>query len=136
MKSLFEPQIHLTEKVLNLRLMRQNVVMSNLANISTPNYRPRRLEFEKDLQTALDLETRGKLSKTDGQSMSHDFDATGFGPRLTENIKPRTIPGEDNVDLDKEMSAMAKNTLMYNALTTVIKKNFDGIDSVITEGGR
>jgi flagellar basal body rod protein FlgB len=31
---------------------------------------------------------------------------------------------------------MAKTSLNYNALTTVIKSNFDGLKQIITEGGK
>ena len=44
------------------------------------------------------------------------------------------VKGEDSVDLDKEMAKLSKNTLMYNALTTIIKKNFEGMTKVISEG--
>jgi flagellar basal-body rod protein FlgB len=53
-----------------------------------------------------------------------------------KGFKHRIIHGEDNVDLDKEMSVMAKNTLMYNALGTVLQKQFDGLATVITEGAK
>ncbi|WP_462326401.1 flagellar basal body rod protein FlgB [Desulfobaculum sp.] len=136
MKSLFGSHLNLTGKVLDMRLMRQNVVMSNLANLTTPNYKARRLEFEEDLQAALDLDAKGKVTKTKKDHIPHVFDANSFGPDLVKKLKHRVIHGEDNVDLDKEMAVMAKNTLMYNALTTVMKKNFAGLNKVISEGGR
>lgn len=136
MKSLFEDQIHLTGKVMDLRLMRQNVVMSNMANIETPNYKSRRLEFEKDLQSAVGLDAKGKMARTDEEHIPTVFDAEKFGPDLIKGFKHRVIHGEDNVDLDKEMTKLAKNTLMYNALTTTLKKKFEELKTTITEGGR
>jgi len=136
MKSLFETNIQLTGKVLDMRLMRQNVVMSNLANITTPNYKARRLTFEEDLQAALNLDQRGAMTRTSTNQMPSFFSNDAFGPDIEKAMKHRVIPGSDNVDLDKEMSIMAKNTLMYNALTTVLKKNFDGLSNVIQEGSR
>jgi flagellar basal-body rod protein FlgB len=136
MKSLFGDHIHITGKVMDLRLMRQNVVMSNLANIETPNYKSRRLEFEKDLQSAVGLDAKGKMARTNEEHIPTVFDADTFSPDLIKGFKHRVIHGEDNVDLDKEMTKMAKNTLMYNALTTVLKKKFEGLRTTITEGGR
>jgi len=40
------------------------------------------------------------------------------------------------VDLDKEMATMAKNTLMYNAITDIIAKQFSGIQTTIQDGSR
>jgi flagellar basal-body rod protein FlgB len=136
MKSLFDTNIHLTGKVLDLRLQRQNVVMSNLANITTPNYKARRLEFEADLQAALNRDARGKITRTDEGHMPSTFAADGFRGDLVKGFKHRIIHGEDNVDLDKEMAVMAKNTLMYNALGTVMQKQFEGLTTVISEGAK
>jgi flagellar basal-body rod protein FlgB len=136
MKGLFEDQILVTEKVLDLRLQRQNVVMANIANVTTRNYKPRQLAFEEDLQAALRLDARGKMTRTDPKHLPSEFDVNSFkGKGLTE-YKPRVVYGEDVVDLDKEMGAMAKNSLMYNALTDVIAKNFAGLQTAIQEGNK
>ncbi len=136
MKSLYTPTVNLVGKVLDMQLKRQNVVMSNIANVRTPNYKPRVLEFEDELQSALDLDARGRLSRTDPGHMPSTFDPHSFGPEWDKKFVPRQAHGEDRVDLDKEMSLMAKTSLQYNALTTVIKGNFDGVRNIITEGSK
>lgn len=136
MKTLFDTNLQLTGRVLDMRIMRQNVVMSNLANFTTPKYTAKRLEFEADLQSALNLDARGKMSRTKSDHMPSVFTADSFGPDMVNNLRHRVIAGEDNVDLDKEMAVMAKNTLMYNALTTVLKSKFEGLKTVIGEGGK
>jgi len=136
MKTMFEQHVALTEKVMDMQLMRQNVVASNMANLTTPNYKARRLEFEENLQAALNLDARGKMTRDDDKHIPAAFQAETFGPDLEKDVPYRVIHGDDNVDLDKEMAVMAKNTLRYNTLTTVIKKSFDGLRDVIGEGGR
>jgi len=136
MKGLFEQHFGVVEKVLDLRLQRQNVVMANIANVSTPKYKARKLAFEEDLQTAMQLDAKGKMTRTSDRHLPSEFNVNGFeGKGLTE-FKPRMVYGEDSVDLDKEMAAMAKNTLMYNALSDIEAKNFTGLQSVIQEGGK
>jgi flagellar basal-body rod protein FlgB len=136
MRSLFEPHVNLVGKVMDMQLKRQNVVTSNLANVRTPGYKPRVLEFEKELQSALDLDAHGKLSHTAAGHIPSTFDPETFGPEWDKKFVPREVHGEDRVDLDKEMALMAKTSLNYNALTTVIKNNFDGVRQMITEGGK
>jgi len=136
MKGLFESYMGVTEKVLDLRLQRQNVVMANIANVTTRNYKPRTMPFEEDLQSALKLDQRGKMVRTSEKHLPATFDIHSFQGKGVNEYKPRVVYGEDAVDLDKEMSAMAKNTLMYNALTDIIAKNFTGLQTVIQEGGR
>jgi flagellar basal-body rod protein FlgB len=136
MKSLIEPHMDLVGKVMNMQLQRQNVVMSNVANVKTPGYKPRVLEFEEDLQAALNLDAQGRLSRTHEKHIPGKFDANTFGASWDEELKPRIVHGEDRVNLDKEMTVMAKTSLQYNAMTTVMKSNFEGIRNIITEGSK
>ena len=136
MKSLFETHLNLVGRVMDMQLQRQNVVMSNVANVKTPGYKPLELEFEKELQSALNIDARGKLSRTSQEHMPAVFDPEGFGPEWNKAFKPRVVHGEDRVNLDKEMAAMAKTTLQYNTMTTVIKSGFDGIKTIIQEGSK
>lgn len=136
MKSLFPNHMRLTEKVMDMQLMRQNVVASNMANLTTPNYKARSLEFEENLQSALNLDARGKMTRSNEGHIPAAFNAGAFGPDLEKDMPYRVIHGDDNVDLDKEMALMAKNTMRYNALTTVIKRGFDGLRDIISDGGR
>ena len=121
---------------MDMQLQRQNVVMSNVANVKTPGYKPLELEFEKELQASLNRDARGKLSRTNQEHMPAVFDPESFGPEWEKAFKPRVVHGEDRVNLDKEMTAMAKTTLQYNTLTTVIRSGFDGIKTVIQEGAK
>ena len=134
MKSLFEPHVGLMGKVLDMQLQRQNVVTSNLANLKTRGYQPRKLEFEKELQSALGLDAKGELSRTNAKHIPGEFDVNGFDADLDLAFKPRIVHGEDRVNLDKEMATMAKTQLHYSALTTVMRSNFEGIRNIITEG--
>ncbi|WP_147821000.1 flagellar basal body rod protein FlgB [Salidesulfovibrio onnuriiensis] len=136
MKGLFGSHINVTAKVLDMRLERQNLVMGNIANANTPEYKPRKLEFEDKLQTALALNMKGKLTKTNDMHMPAEFDPNGFKGNGLKEFRPRYVYGEDSVDLEKEVTTMAKNTMMYNALTSVIKKNFTGIQHAIQEGAK
>lgn len=136
MKSLFEPHVNLIGKVMDMRLQRQNVIMSNIANVNTPRYQKRTLEFEEELQKSLGLDMQGRVTRTSKEHMPAVFDPEGFSADWTKGIKPRVAHGEDRVSLDKEMTAMAKNTLQYNALAQVIKGNMDGLKAVIQEGSK
>jgi len=134
MKSLFSQHIQVVGRVLDMQLQRQNVVTGNLANIKTPGYMAKRLDFEKELQAALDLDSKGKMSRTDDGHMPHEFNVEGFGPEWSKNFRPRVIHGEDRVNLDKEMATLAKTNLTYSTLTSVMRSNFEGLKKYIQEG--
>ncbi len=134
MKTLIPQHVEVAAKVMDMQLQRQNVIMSNMANVRTPGYRPRELEFEKGLQAALALDARGKIARTHEKHIPSTFDPDSFAPEWDKAFKPRIVHGEDRVNLDKEMTNMAKNNLHYNALSTVIKGNFQGLKDVIMAG--
>jgi len=134
MKSMFDKDIQLVGKVLDMQLQRQNVVTSNLANIKTPGYRARKLMFEDQLQAALGIDAKGKMSRTDSGHLPSVFNAEGFGAEMNTAFKPRIVHGEDRVNMDKEMATMAKTNLHYSALTTIIRSKFEGLKNIITEG--
>ena len=136
MKSLIESHVNLVGNVMNMQLQRQNVVMSNVANLKTPGYRPRVLEFENQLQAALNMDVKGKITRTHEKHFPGSFDPTTFSAELGKELKPRIVHGEDRVNLDKEMALMAKTSLQYSAMATVMKSNFEGLKNIITEGGK
>ena len=133
MRGLFNSQIGLVGRVLDMQLQRHNVISGNLANIDTPNYKPRELEFEKELQEAMGLDQRGCMSLTNQAHMPTYFNPATFGPEWEKQFKPRQIHGEDRVNLDKEMAKLAKCNLHYTALTQVMTKSFEGMNTIISD---
>ena len=134
MKSLFNMQVGLVGKVMDMQLQRQNVISGNIANVETPNYKPRELTFEKELQSALGLDARGEMTRTESAHMPTNFSPDSFGPEWDKAIKPRVVHGEDRVNIDKEMAKHAKNQLQYTALTQVMAKSFEGLNNIILDG--
>ena len=136
MKTLFSDNLGLLGKVMDLHLERQNLVMSNLANMDVPAYKARSLDFEKELQSALNTGDQGKMTRTSNGHLPTVFNANGFEGNLEMGWKPQVVQGLDSVNMEKEMSIMAKNTLMYNALADLTKKDFEGLQKVIIDGGK
>ena len=134
MKSMFNDQIGLVSRVMDMQLQRHNLIASNMANIETPNYRPRELEFEKELQSALGLDMRGRMSLTNSGHMPCAFNPDNFGPEWERQFKPREIHGEDRVNMDKEMAKHSKNYMRYTALSQVLQKSFESLSNVILDG--
>ena len=139
--NLFSKTIGIMGKSLDLRLARHGMTSSNLANMDTPGYRVRDLKFEKALHRALDSSSEGRLqvTQTHGQHLpmkdvdqaysaaQHDIKYSVYG--VDEN-------GNDVMDIDREMTKLAKNHLLYNATVQMLAKKFEGLKYAISEGGR
>ncbi len=133
MKSIFEEPIQLVKYVMDLRLIRQNIVASNLANLENPNYKARRIKFEEKLQEALDLKDTGRMARTNPNHIPNSITSK---PDFYKELEIRVVQGEDSVNLDKEMAIQAKNVLAYNTLSLLEKKEFEMLHQVIREGGK
>ena len=79
---------------------RQNVIADNIANVDTPHFRARTLDFETSLRAA--------ISRGEG----------GAGLRY-ESVPTQTPVGvnDNNVDLRKETMAAMQSTFQYQLVT-------------------
>lgn len=135
---IFTTTIELLGKSIDLRAKNQNLISSNIANAETPNYTPKSLVFEDELQGALKGGHKGTpaitnprhipLKNTNGPLQS----VTG---RVVET--PATTPGKDGnaVELENEMTKMSENQIMYNASVQILSKKFAGIRAAIAGSG-
>ena len=135
-QGIFSGTISLLEKTLDLRSMRHNLIISNIANMDTPNYKAFDIIIKEELEKAMGAGKNIKLEKTRSGHLSGR-------KTISDNIKFKaagtqqfTIRGDGNsVDIDKEMANLSENNLMYNALAQIISKKFQGLKNVI-KGGR
>ena len=129
MKSIDENHMQLVSRVMDMQLQRQNVIMGNITNVNTPNYKPLELTFEKELQDALNLDAKGKISRTSSGHIPAIFDSSTFNADWVKRFMPRRAHGE-------EMVKMAKNNLQYTTLSQVTKSGYDSLKNIITESSR
>ena len=124
---LFDQTTNLLEATLDRRVDSHRFISRNLANVDTPNYRGSNLEFQKQLRTALDGGVLpSSLSKTHPDHMPY-AESRPFEYAEAESVD--TGP----VHLDIEMSRLAENNLMFNAMVQLLQKKFQGLKSAITE---
>ena len=136
MRSLFSDHINVSAKVMDLELERQNIVASNLANIKTPGYKAVRFNFEKELQSALQLDNQQQMTTTDKNHLPTKFNPSTFQGEWNKVFQTKAIRGKDKVDLDKEMVIQAKTAMRYNTLAKVLKSNFSGLKGIIMKGAK
>lgn len=102
--SLFDSTQLTLESALRGSSLRQELLTNNLANINTPGYQRQDLDFRSALQAA--------------QSTGEDPTTISFRPSTDPS---RTVrPDGSGLDADQESAALAKNTLEYQALVTVL----------------
>lgn len=138
MDGLFSTTVELLGKNIDLRARNQNLIASNIANAETPNYTPKSLAFEEELQGALKGTGSGRTTST---TNSRHIPPKGTGGRLqsvTGRVveTPAVTPGKDGnaVELENEMGRMMENQVMFNASVQILAKKFEGLKSALREG--
>jgi len=119
----------LMENALNARAMRQDMIAGNIANIDTPFYKARDISFEsslieesKKMYNQKDIKEL-KMAQTNSTHLrgiqgSNSYKGTIF---LRDGHTARN--DGNTVDLDIETTELGKNSVMFTALTSALKKN-------------
>lgn len=138
---LFNSTIELLGKNVDLRAKNQNLIASNIANVETPNFVPKSLIFEGELQNALKSGQRAGSTPAITHSRHIPIRNSGSGGGL-QSVSgkvletPAKTPGKDGnaVELENEMGKMTENQVMFNASVQMLTKKFEGLRSAIREG--
>lgn len=117
LQNLFGPQSENYGRSLNRLSLRQSVLTGNLANINTPGYRRRDVDFAIELKQA---ENGLTLPSEPGGAIKQESGAV----RIDEN----------GVDLEHEVYELGDNELRYQATTNMARTYFRGLKNVIREG--
>lgn len=136
-EGIFNTTVELLGKSIDLRARNQNLISSNIANAETPNYVPKTLAFEDELQGAL----KGSAKGTPAMTNIRHLPLKGASSRL-QSVAGRVVetpsksPGKDGnaVEIENEMSKMAENQIMYNASVQILSKKFEGLKTALREG--
>jgi flagellar basal-body rod protein FlgB len=124
----------LFERSLDVRSGIHETIASNMANEETPGYKARILPFRETFSAVLRGE--GSLAPVVTNPRHARLDSEDH--RMFQlTIKQDAGAGldENTVNLEKEMTLMAENTLMYMAVSQFLKGRFDGWNAAI-DGGR
>lgn len=106
---------NLTSTLLNKNLdglwLRQQVIMENIANQSTPNYKSKYVDFEHELKSKIEaINSSGKPVKV--SEMRDEFDSSKIV--LGENNNKTLRLDGNNVDIEQENLELARTQLNYS----------------------
>ncbi len=105
----------LLERYLDLAAFRQGLVAGNIANIDTPGYRTRDINFSAELQRAVTTSAMAEPSvkQVDG---------------LIER------PDGNNVSIDRESMLLAQTQLQFRVGVQLLRTEFKRVMAAINEG--
>ncbi len=117
------------ENYLNLAALRHKLKAGNVANASTPGYKSRDIRFDEEFR-----KLNGSTQKLKGEMTNSAHIALGQHKNRPPKVEEvRVIKGEINsVDIDKEISGMAQNELLFTIGARLLQSKFEGIRKAIT----
>lgn len=132
---LFDRTVSLLARVLDLRARNHQVIVSNIANADTPDYKEFRMHVEEALERSDGTERMLRLRKTRHSHMPAGRQGAADVRISRETTAAHSLRGDGNtVDPDRSMSRMAENSLLYNTAAQILNKKLQGLKAVIQGG--
>lgn len=137
---LFDTTLDRLQAALDVRLARQNVLGGNLANVDTPGYQPRELDFDAAMKARTQAlasapPTLSLPAPAEGHLSLGGAEAAGLAP--TDFVKVAEGQGGldgNGVDLDRTMVELSRNALLYGASTRSAGKKLAILRYVASDG--
>ncbi len=117
--------INVLDKAADASWKRNEVINNNIANVDTPGYKRKDVQFESYLMQALlgdnSLDKRVAKANLNTLDASVYTDYAGYSYRLDGN----------NVDIDTESANLAENQIRYYALLDSMTQEFNRLKAVL-----
>ncbi len=118
------------QQLLRSSIIQQRALAKNIANQNTPGYHREEVNFNAVLQNLKSNENVHLLTTNQEHLSDADFGTDGVEAEKTH--EPIPTGRINNVDLDNEMSNLAKTQLYYEMLARVMRNRFQNLRSAIT----
>ncbi len=105
----------LVEKALNIRAHYHKLLAGNVANVETPNYKEKDIDFLRTLES--------NIQRTEDIKVSEKEEYDGLN----------SVDG-NTVNMEDQVVKMTENSLLFNSLTKIMTKKFATMKYIITEG--
>jgi flagellar basal-body rod protein FlgB len=130
---LFKEGLPLMNRALDAYALRQQTISKNMANATSPHYRPERVKFEEFFH-------KQQIVIGGSREFSKDIPMGNAHGDVKEGEKePKPIPepeiffeGETHVNIDHEMSQLAQNQIRFKFGSQMANRFFTGISSSIS----
>jgi len=111
------PNMERLSQLLDLTTARHQQITSNIANVDTPGYHTRDVNFAAELQRA-----------------QNGLQLVSTGPQVTEVRGLLERPDGNNVSVEREGLLMAQTQLQFNAGVQLLKLEFHRLSTAINGG--
>jgi flagellar basal-body rod protein FlgB len=123
--------ISVYSQALDLRVQRQQVLASNIANADTPKYKARDFDFAQAMRNALDGRAGGGLELARTAAAHIAGSGKGGAAELMYRGEYQSAVDGNTVDMDVERAQIADNALQYQVLTQLVSDRFKSLRNAL-----
>lgn len=128
--NLFDGTITNLKQSIDYAAAKNRTISANIANVDTPNYKSKDVAFKNvlnDEMNYIEAKHTNSLHLPFGKSNQGNY-------KVVTNNRTVYNHNGNNVDIDKEMTDLAKNQIYYNGLIDRINGKFNSLQTVIRGG--
>lgn len=114
------------QKSLDALWLRLNVISNNVANVDTPGYIAKKVEFEDILQSKI-------LNRNIKETKEEIVNTTAF---VEEDNSATVRKDGNNVDIDAQNIELARTQIQYEYMTKMMSNSISKLRYAINEGRR
>ncbi len=119
------------ERFIDFCSVRNKTISKNIANVGTENYKREDVEFKSLMDSNL-----ASLLKTTNNKHIRIDKPSDKGFTVDQDNSSENVSGINNVDIDKEMSELAANTIQFRFASRKIGDYYRGLQNIIKGGGK
>ena len=144
---IFDSTLSQLERSLDVRLLRHNLLAANAANVDTPGFRPKDLDFTAAMVSVANRSETSTTLESVTAAPGHMEIGVPIGSASAGDaeLSPKDLPVVDipssnasldgnTVDLDRTMVAMAENALQYGASARAAGRKLAILKYVASDG--
>jgi flagellar basal-body rod protein FlgB len=114
--------INLIEKALSIRTSYHKVISANIANVATPGYKEKEMDFRKEIGRTIHSGVNSSVINS--------------GVEVTEKPENEGLSSIDGntVNVEDQIVKLTENQVMFHSLVQVAAKRFSMMKFIISEG--
>ena len=116
---------------LKVQTQRMDVLANNLANVDTPGYKARDIDFRAALAAAGSSQAGVTMTSTDSKDITVNATSEG-GTALKYRVPLAPALDRNTVDAQQEQAAFAESTVHYQATLTFLSMRLRNLMTAIT----
>ena len=130
---IFKDRLPIMTQAVDAYALREKTISKNIANANTPGYVPEMVKFEEFFQQD---NSGAQLSATNENHLATD---NGYSNNISAEVVKRNMSpgdvnfsGDNQVNIDREMSDLAENQIRFRLASKMIKRYFSSLNTAIT----